>query len=130
MFNIKNATNFELKAIDSDKCIKIDYPNNFKSNLKGDEKYYNNEASCTFKLDSNKLEGLFEIDDSFIVDCKTEFMFNGVEYNLMVNNIPGKYACKCSELVGEYCKNIIYKLAKEGHEFVNGEVIDFQEYLV
>lgn len=130
-FKIKNATNFMLKAIDSDECIEIDYLNDFELDTEeGNEKYYNNEESLTFKVDTDKSKQLFVFNESETFDFDISFTFENIKYNITINNIPGRYVNDNPELVGEYCKNILYKLAEEGHKFVNGEIIDFQKYLV
>lgn len=57
------------------------------------------------------------------------FTFKNIKYNININNVSYKYVNN-PKLLSEYCKNILYNLVEEEHEFINGEVIDFQKYLI
>lgn len=129
-FNIKNASNFTLRPIGSDEGIELDYLNNRKLDMCDNEKYIANEGSLIFNVDVDRSKELSMLNDNEIANCNMKFTFKNTGYSVTINNIPGKYVSKCPELVGEYCRNIIYKLAEEGHIFADGEIIDFQKYLV
>lgn len=129
-FNIKNVGGFTLKTINSDKSIELDCLNNRKLDICDNKKHIANERGLMFDVDTDKSKELSMFDENELADCNMKFIFEDIEYNVTINNIPGKYISKGTELVGEYCRNIIYKLAKEGHMFTNGEIIDFQKYLV
>lgn len=78
----------------------------------------------------DKSKEIIKLDDSVMREFEMTFTFKEVDYNVMIYNVSEDYIARCPEIVEEYCYNIINKLAREGHEFINGERIDFQKYLV
>ena len=130
-FNIKHATKCTLKAINSDECIEIDYLSDSELTTEDDNDICTvGGEDVVIEVDTDELKKSFVFDDSTTLSCDMEFALENVNYNITINNILGKYIERCPEIVAEYCYNIIHKLVKEGHEFINGEVIDFQKYLV
>lgn len=113
-----------MKSKETDEGIVIDYLNNYDSD-KEDELCIVDGKDVVFKPKETT-----KIENPVMLEFEMNFTFKETDYNVMIYNVSEDYIARCPEIVEEYCHNIIKQLVVEGHEFINGERIDFKKYLV
>ena len=86
---------------------------------------------------TNKLSSLLEEIDinSYVGTLELSTKIENVDYRIKIGNIPVKYLrydkqFGVSDIILEYCENIIKQLYKSGCRFDTDEIYDFQEFLV
>ena len=91
----------------------------------------------TNKVCAYKLSSLLEKIDinSYVGTLELSTKIENMDYRIKIGNIPVKYLrynkqFGVSDIMLEYCENIIKQLYKSGCRFDTDEIYDFQEFLV
>ena len=117
-----------------DLTLAKDHSNDERGNYSSNKSIFLFDTSEAY---ANKLSSLLEgIDiNSYVGTLELSTEIENVDYRIKIGNIPVKYLrynkqFGVSDIVLEYCENIIKQLYKSGCRFDTDEIYDFQEFLV